>query len=190
MRKNFFECWGVNMVNVTEEPQMRICCTIKKNPNSLYYSTLENFPGSLSGCKPQARLNSILRWGVCLASFLCPFLSFLIFFPFLSPLTCFFQMQNSEHALDGSPCSLLVVVSCSDQGNRASEYTGHQKKCLDALKNNFLTSPPRLMSFPLAVANSFCSHLPLPPNLCNFNQVSVKYCSKLLYAVRLIIAHM
>lgn len=40
------------------------------------------------------------------------------------------------------------------------------------------------MRFPLAIANSFCSPLPPPPNLCHFNQVSVKYSSKLLYAVR------
>lgn len=92
--------------------------------------------------------------------------------------------------MDGSLCSVLVVVSCKDQGNRDSGYTEHQKKCLDALKNNFLTSAPRLMGFPLAVANSFCSHLPAPPNLCNFNQVPVKYSSKLLYAVRVIIAYM
>lgn len=46
------------------------------------------------------------------------------------------------------------------------------------------------MHFPLAIANSFCSPLPPPPNLCHFNQVSVKFCSKLLYAVRLIIGYM
>lgn len=157
----------------------------KKTPSSLYYLKLENFPGTLSGCKPQACLNFI----VCLARFLCPFFSFLTIFSVVSPLTCFFQTQNSEHVLDGSPCSLLVVVRC-DQGKRAARYAGHQKECLDTLKNNFLTRPPRLMSFPLAVTNSFCSHLSSPPNLCNFNQVSVKYCSKLLYAVRVIIAYM
>lgn len=46
------------------------------------------------------------------------------------------------------------------------------------------------MRFPLAIANSFCSPLPAPPNLCHFNQVSVKYCSKFLYAVRVIIGYM
>jgi len=49
------------MVNVTENLQLRICCSIKKTLNSLYYSTLEHFSVSLSGCKPQACLNFVLR---------------------------------------------------------------------------------------------------------------------------------
>lgn len=137
---------GVNVVNVTGELQLRICCSIKKKTNSLYYSTLEHFSCSLSERKTQACLNFILRWGVCLVIFLSIFLSFLIVFLFLPPLT----------------------------GETAAGCTGHQKKCLDALKSNFLKIPPRLMHFSLAIANSFCSPLPSSSQLVSFQSIFCK----------------
>lgn len=58
----FLKYLDVDMVNVAEEPQMRICCSVKQK-NGLYYSTLEHFSSSLTVCKSQMCLNSILRWG-------------------------------------------------------------------------------------------------------------------------------
>lgn len=174
LRFFFFKCSSVNVVNVTEELQLRICCSVKKLPKVCITQHWS--------CKPQACLNFILKRGVCLASFLSIFLSFLTFFPFLFLDRKFGVCPGWE--------PLVSLGSQSDQGNRDAGCTGHQNKCLDVLKSDFLKSQPRLTHFPLAIVDSLCSPLLPPFNLCHFNQVAVKYHSKLLSIVRRIISYM
>lgn len=138
------------MVHVTEELQLKICCSVKKKqPNSLYYSTLEHFSGSLSGCKPQACLNFMLRWGVCLASFLFIFLSpYLLSFLASSHLFFFFFSRQKFSVCPGWE-PLLSLGSCQSEwpGKQSCWMHRMSKEVSGCIKKQLPKKPTKVNAF-------------------------------------------